>query len=249
MIHWLLKIGDCRLKIWGNKFRATNKKYLGEGIGHTLTIKNGKKVYTKNFYKRRVWHDTQGKPAFVIGNGRSRLTFDLDTLRDKGTIYGCNALYRDFRPDYLVAKDKKICQEIAKNYPLHKRPCYTQKQNLQLDENFVLIPKQPKTNTSSGLTAIHIAIHDGHTKIYLLGFDSTYVNKGTQRNHVYAGTNAYGPNTVDEDHSGWYVGTMFHLLNYHNNIDFIRVGGKAVTKFEECKNLRQLTYKEMADIL
>tara|TARA_B100001778_G_C18437089_1_gene560619 strand:- start:99 stop:848 length:750 start_codon:yes stop_codon:yes gene_type:complete len=249
MIHWLLKIGDCRLKIWGNKFRATNKKYLGEGIGHTLTIKNGKKVYTKNFYKRRVWHDTQGRPAFVIGNGRSRLKFDLETLRAKGTIYGCNALYRDFRPDYLVAKDKKICQEIAKNYPLHKRPCYTQKQNLELDKNFVLIPKGPDgIDMTTGMTAVHIAIHDGHTKIYLLGFDTTYVGKDKQYNHVYAGTNAYGPKTVDEDHSGFFAIRMFDFFNHFQNINFIRVGGKTVDMFAKCKNFTQLTYKEMADI-
>ena len=45
------------------------------------------------------------KIAFVIGNGQSRSHFNLNTLRGKGTIYGCNALYRDFMPDVLVATD------------------------------------------------------------------------------------------------------------------------------------------------
>ena len=50
--------------------------------------------------------------AFVIGNGQSRLQIDLNNLRSKGTIYGCNALYRDFIPDVLVATDCKMSCQI-----------------------------------------------------------------------------------------------------------------------------------------
>jgi hypothetical protein len=45
--------------------------------------------------------------AFVIGNGVSRQTIDLEKLKKYGTIYGCNAIYRNFNPDYLVAVDYK----------------------------------------------------------------------------------------------------------------------------------------------
>ena len=38
--------------------------------------------------------------------------FDLEKLRPHGVIYGCNALYRDFTPDVLVAVDHGICHEI-----------------------------------------------------------------------------------------------------------------------------------------
>ena len=50
--------------------------------------------------------------AFIIGNGVSRKGFDLEQLRGKGVIYGCNALYRDFMPDVLVATDDKMREEI-----------------------------------------------------------------------------------------------------------------------------------------
>ena len=42
--------------------------------------------------------------AFVLGNGVSRKEIDLESLRKWGKTYGCNALYRDFAPDVLVAK-------------------------------------------------------------------------------------------------------------------------------------------------
>lgn len=52
------------------------------------------------------------KTVFCIGNGESRKDFDLNTLRPHGKIYGCNAIYRDFTPDVLVAVDPGISHEI-----------------------------------------------------------------------------------------------------------------------------------------
>ena len=50
--------------------------------------------------------------VFCIGNGESRKSFDLQKLKSLGKIYGCNALYRDFTPDVLVAVDNGIMHEI-----------------------------------------------------------------------------------------------------------------------------------------
>ena len=48
------------------------------------------------------------KQVFIIGNGESRIGFDLEKLRDYGKIYGCNMLYEEFTPDVLVAVDERI---------------------------------------------------------------------------------------------------------------------------------------------
>ena len=50
--------------------------------------------------------------AFVIGNGVSRKGIDLNLLNKHGTVYACNAIYRDYDPDYLVAVDPKMIFEI-----------------------------------------------------------------------------------------------------------------------------------------
>jgi hypothetical protein len=50
--------------------------------------------------------------SFVLGNGTSRLNINPQELQRYGKIYGCNALYRDFLPDVLVATDKPIATEI-----------------------------------------------------------------------------------------------------------------------------------------
>jgi hypothetical protein len=50
--------------------------------------------------------------VFCIGNGTSRKDFNLEKLKPYGKIYGCNALYRTFTPDVLVAVDHGIMHEI-----------------------------------------------------------------------------------------------------------------------------------------
>ena len=41
----------------------------------------------------------------VIGNGKSRQHMDLNKIKEKAWTFGCNALYRDFAPDYLLTVD------------------------------------------------------------------------------------------------------------------------------------------------
>ena len=57
------------------------------------------------------------EPAFIIGNGKSREQLDFQRLIGQGCTFGCNALYRDFKPDYilpdyLVAIDPLLIEEI-----------------------------------------------------------------------------------------------------------------------------------------
>jgi len=64
------------------------------------------------------------KRVFCIGNGESRMGFDLEKLRPHGKIYGCNAIYRDFMPDVLTAVDHGIMHEIYHAGVAQKIPCY-----------------------------------------------------------------------------------------------------------------------------
>jgi len=62
--------------------------------------------------------------VFVLGNGESRKNIDLDALKTKGPVYGCNALYRDFTPDALICVDGGMMHEVYdKGYAL-KNKCY-----------------------------------------------------------------------------------------------------------------------------
>ena len=49
---------------------------------------------------------------FVIGNGESRQDVNLNEIKSKGKVFGCNAIYRDFSPDVLVCVDNKMIFEV-----------------------------------------------------------------------------------------------------------------------------------------
>lgn len=58
--------------------------------------------------------------AFIIGNGESRNIFPIQHLKNKGIIYGCNAIYRD-RPDlcdHIVAVNPPMYEELKQWYEL-----------------------------------------------------------------------------------------------------------------------------------
>ena len=58
-----------------------------------------------------LFHDTH----FCFGNGNSRKGLDVDKYKKKGTVVGCNAIYRDFTPDILVALDSRMNHEVYRS--------------------------------------------------------------------------------------------------------------------------------------
>ena len=50
--------------------------------------------------------------GYVLGNGPSRSNLNLDDLKNDGIVYGCNALYRDWEPDFLFANDFRQIRQI-----------------------------------------------------------------------------------------------------------------------------------------
>ena len=132
--------------------------------------------------------------AFVIGNGTSRKDLELHSLKKYGKVYACNAVFRTFEPDYLVAVDVKMILEInhAKyqmNHPVWTNPNkqYSGMQGF----NFF----QPAKGWSSGPTALWLASTHAHDTIYILGFDfhgtKDDVGNRTKVNNLYAGTHNY----------------------------------------------------------
>jgi len=56
--------------------------------------------------------------AFIIGNGESRAIFPIQNLKDKGIIYGCNAIYRDYPNlcNHIVAVNPPMYEELEQWY-------------------------------------------------------------------------------------------------------------------------------------
>ena len=160
--------------------------------------------------------------AFVLGNGISRKNISLNQLQPLGKTYGCNALYRDFVPDVLVATDRPIATAIqesgyAKQHRFHtRRPMEGSGAELVPHEYF---------GYSSGPIAVSLAAKDGHRKIYLLGFDlgPTHDQKF---NNLYAGTEFYKSADASPTYTGNWIKQLRTVIKDHPLIKFYRVHGE-----------------------
>jgi hypothetical protein len=177
--------------------------------------------------------------AFVLGNGVSRQHLSLNDLAQYGTIYGCNALYREYTPDVLVATDKPIAEEIQKSGYSNSNIFYTRKPIPGLGAK--VLPKQ-YVGYSSGPNAIGLAsISQEHTDIFLLGFDIGG-NMGLF-NNMYADTDFYKKSLDKPTFSGNWIKQIATICNDHPNINYYRIFGQMTATIEQLtqvKNLRNV---------
>lgn len=156
-------------------------------------------------------------PVFLIGNGKSREKFDLERLRGKGTIIGCNALYRDFAPDILVAIDSKMINELREaKYMESNLVVVPANRNAQHKD--VLKWRTARFNTSGCFGIKLIDAFFKPKECYMLGMDAYPGN-------VYDATKNYAQNTL-QNFSGVVKYYIEELNNKDNNTIYINVNEK-----------------------
>ena len=186
------------------------KKYVGEKIIVNTIIRGGKKYLEEQWYDDKVKAQPYGN-AYIIGNGPSRKDFDLKTLKRTGQTYGCNALYRDFIPDYIFSVDtkmtKKMCEDEVGLKTFHYAPSL--EVNREYSKGMLhLIPNNP--HYISGNQAWWTACVHGYKNLYLIGFDFREYGKN-KLNNIYQDTQCYGVRNGGEIFEGWLKQFRDHL--------------------------------------
>lgn len=225
----------------------------------------GEKIVVDRNYTDGIWQDTVehvhnavtnnqiSNRAVVIGNGPSRLGFPMDHLKirsgllgaDTVQTYGCNALYRDFAPDFLVASGHpNIVKEIAESQYVNDNVVYTNALHLlEYPNKFYLIPHDPYTD--AGTSALYLAAFDGHKKIWMLGFDGQDT-PGFNYN-VYADTNGYDSKRSLVLEDKW-VNDKKAIFDTYNDVEFIRVTERGTDRVPDAwkyaTNFRQISFND-----
>ena len=181
--------------------------------------------------------------AFVLGNGLSRQSINLHELKKHGTVYGCNAIYREFKCDHLVAVDTKMVLEIAKTNYQKYNSVWTNPSKLYKN-----IPSlnyfEPSKGWSSGPTALWLASQNGHKHIYILGFD--YSGTGDQHanfNNIYADTINYKTSQEPATFYGnWLRQTAsvvkeYSIIRYNRVITSYNICPSELNKFRNISNI------------
>lgn len=181
--------------------------------------------------------------AFVLGNGISRRDISIDLLFKNGTVYGCNALYRTHVPYALVATDQPIAESIQKSGYALKHRFYTRR---PISGSGALIVPEKYRGFSSGPIATSIAAIDGHTKIYLVGFDMGPSESGNF-NNVYADTEFYKKSDALPTYTGNWIRQLTTVINDFSTAEFVRVVGKTtanIESFDLLKNFKKMSIDE-----
>lgn len=162
--------------------------------------------------------------AFVLGNGRSRIPYDIAKLRRHGTIIGCNNAYLDVNPDILVSVDLPMINTILFNHYHGKFyiPKDIHDKHFFLRQDIESYDHQCPGIVDSGNFALMVAQLD-HDIIYMLGFD--YISNNRFTNNVYAGHTNYKQkhqmHVLPESELNWYNKLAIVIGRYDKT--FIRV--------------------------
>jgi len=178
--------------------------------------------------------------AYVIGNGVSRKPIQLNKLN--GMTYGCNALYRDFQPDVLVATDDPISRAIQESgYPRYKR-FHTRKVFAGSGARPL---RQQYAGWSSGPNALQLAVLDKHKDIVIIGFDFGSTHKSF--NNVYANTDFYRKSHETATYGGNWVHQVDTIIRHAPNVNFTFVVSKdtrSPPQFQQHRNVEIMDIRE-----
>ena len=164
------------------------------------------------------------KKVFCIGNGNSRKDFNLESLRGKGKIYGCNALYRDFKPDVLISVDNGIMHEIYQTGFAKEVECWFR--------NWTKVP------ASHYEMMLHAGLNISEVEDVKKEWDGLYENeKGNATEFVMHGSNLQGiVNIIRRDKSR----TKEHINKSYSYVSWIYDGDKSNSINEICPDKRDL---------
>jgi hypothetical protein len=191
--------------------------------------------------------------AFVLGNGTSRSSIDPKLLKVHGKTYGCNALYRTFAPDYLVAVDVKMVLEISKAGYQHHSPVWTNP-NKSYQKITNLNYFHPSKGWSSGPTALWLASQHKYERVFILGFDYKGLNDGGKFNNLYADTVNYKKSTDGATFFGNWLRQTASVIKENPHIRYYRVIAsdnycpEELNKFSNLKTIFVDDFKKMFNL-
>jgi len=125
--------------------------------------------------------------AFIVGNGKSRLMYTREILLSS-PVFACNLAFRNFKVDYLFAKDKKMIDIIEQEY-----------------DGLLFVAPQ---DLNSGEAAILQAIKSGARRLWIYGFDSICETGVRKINNVYTNQDGYASSdtiTSEDPAIGWWT--------------------------------------------
>lgn len=223
--------------------------YPGEFVVYNTLLDDGQYQESREWIPNTIVNNSHNRVAVILGNGASRTKNSLAPLaRHKYQrpelrlqTYGCNALIRDFAPDFLVLNSECLVSEVLQYQVTSTTSVITTAKIIMANSNrFHMIPGN--LNWNAGAVATFLACFDGHKRVYLLGMDNQVPGKN---NNVYAGTPCYDSADTEVSSEKW-ERNMYDIFRAYPDVDFVRIkpGGTTPRSWQSCLNYRQISYRD-----
>jgi hypothetical protein len=214
--------------------RLYRENYFGEEVVTKLTYEGGQWQEERDWIMNQVSNTRTSSQAIVIGGGSTwregQFAFDTEHIKNhkgglfaanKLQIYGANGIYDKIVPDFLIVDDDHADKVVADDITSECIVYAHAKAIIEYPGKFYLIPQDPPWN--AGSVATYLACFDGHTKIFLMGFDGK------------------------EGDDFFYEQTMLQLFTIYSDVEFIRVAPTVDYYMPEswkyCPNVRQIDFR------
>jgi len=205
--------------------------YSGESVVKNLVYKDVSWTPELESVPNSVFNTHTTTQAAVIGNGESRAKMYLNLVVNHVSgiggvnslqTYGCNALYREHSPDFLVAVGDEIIEEIAASDYCNNNIVYANADALlDYPGKFYLIPQNSYLLDIAQI--LYLAAFDGHQEIFMLGYNcETRIESPTWTNQCRTVMDAY-------------PGVVFYMVGESTNMPDV---------WMEANNSKNLTYRE-----
>lgn len=197
----------------------------------------------------------------IIGNGKSRLGFDITPMKKFSSVIGCNAQFRDYNFDYFVCADKHMCQEavntVGKNTNIYTRDRWHKE--FAMWPNVKKLPDLPYNGNKRQDEPFHwgtgpyAGVLAGTFKpkaIFMIGFDLWQLPGQKEDNNIYRNSKGYEYIKRPVDPSYWIH--QFAKLFEHIDSRWIvvnRPDWKMPDEWSKNKNVFQETYDGMAKFI
>lgn len=197
-----------------------SKDYLGEWINVELS----KERVDRRFIKPKIIFENPSGNAICLGNGKSRAEYTTQKfentnkrkiLRYYNVMYGCNAIYRDWQPDFLIVTNQLLATKIPSDY---HGIAFAPQEIYRRYKEMNLMPGNGRLD--AGASAAYLAAFHGAKRVFLYGYDGQQ-DPGVM-NNIYADSELY-PASNDVVNDASWINNLKNVIGTYNDVEFVRV--------------------------
>ena len=205
-------------------FNPIQKLYSSDYEGEWINVELNKDRSDRRFIKPSITFNNPGGNAICLGNGKSRSVYSLKQLESSNkrkilryynVVYGCNGLFREWHPDFLVLTNLALSTKLPEElYSITFAPQEIMRRYAGMN----LIPGVQRHD--AGSVAAYLAAFHGAKRIFLFGYDGQ--QDAGYNNNIYAGTEYY-PDEKEEIKDSLWSFNLKTIIRTYDDVEFFRI--------------------------